>query len=285
MAASIFDLLGLGAGGLLTKEAYDRLGDIGDRAPGQAAAIGRQASQASQFQPFGVTTGFGGVQTDARGGFTTNLTPEQQAQQQLAAGGATSMFNQVLQGTGQREQSVFDRIRAMQMPAEERQRLATEERLLGQGRLGLRTAQFGGAPEQFADAQAQAEAQNQAALMAMQQAQAEQMQQGKLGQQFFQNQYVPEANLLNALGAGTQIAGIADVGRRQGANLMGEAGMAGLNAQLGAASGQASLMGQLGTGLMSNAMGSIGGVGGLDYDNLGTQVGSIWDSISGIFGR
>jgi len=83
-----------------------------------------------------------------------------------------------------READIYDRIRATQMPEEERQRLALEERLANQGRLGVRTAMYGGTPEQLALSQAQEEAQNRASLAAIQQAQAEQMQQGQLGAQF-----------------------------------------------------------------------------------------------------
>ena len=68
---------------------------------------------------------------------------------------------------------VYDRIRATQLGEEERQRLALEERLASQGRLGVQTAMFGGTPEQLALAKAQESAQNQASLMAMQQAQQE----------------------------------------------------------------------------------------------------------------
>ena len=85
---------------------------------------------------------------------------------------------------GAREQEVYDRIRATKLGEEERQRLALEERLAGQGRLGVRTAMFGGTPEQLALSQAQEQAQNQATLMAMQQAQQEQAQQASLGAQF-----------------------------------------------------------------------------------------------------
>jgi hypothetical protein len=83
-----------------------------------------------------------------------------------------------------REQDVYDRIRATQLGEEERQRLALEERLFNQGRGGVRTAMFGGTPEQMALAKAQEEAQNQASLMAMQQAQQEQQQQAAMGAQF-----------------------------------------------------------------------------------------------------
>ncbi len=85
---------------------------------------------------------------------------------------------------GGREQEIFDRLRAMQAPEEERQRLALEERLANQGRLGVSTNMFGGTPEQFALAKAQEEAQDRAAIMAMQQAQQEQRQQADIGAQF-----------------------------------------------------------------------------------------------------
>ena len=110
-------------------------------------------------------------------------------------GGISSAANAALQqGMGfmgqagmpvaQREQQVFDRIRAAQAPEEERRRLELEERLATQGRLGVSTNLYGGTPEQLALSKAQAEAQNTAMLQAMQQARAEQAQAGALGQQF-----------------------------------------------------------------------------------------------------
>lgn len=63
--------------------------------------------------------------------------------------------------------SIYDQIRAMQTPEEERQRTALENRLAAQGRLGIQTAQYGGTPEQLALEKAQAEARNQASLQAL----------------------------------------------------------------------------------------------------------------------
>lgn len=65
-------------------------------------------------------------------------------------------------------QSVYDQIRATQSPEEERQRIALENRLAAQGRLGVSTAQYGGTPEQLAMEKAQAEARNAASLQAIQ---------------------------------------------------------------------------------------------------------------------
>jgi len=108
--------------------------------------------------------------------------------QQLLAQGASDLggmfMGQLAQPMAGRETDVYNRLRAMQAPEEERQRLALEERLFNQGRLGVQTNMYGGTQEQFALSKAQAEAQNQASLMAMQQAQAEQQQQAALGSQF-----------------------------------------------------------------------------------------------------
>jgi len=99
-----------------------------------------------------------------------------EALRQQYGGLAGQAAQDVLMPNAQREADVFERIRATQRPEEERQRLQLEERLAQQGRLGVRTAMFGGTPEQMALSRAQEEAQDRASLMAMQQAQAERQQ-------------------------------------------------------------------------------------------------------------
>lgn len=258
MPLSLPQLLGLGtlgAGGLLTGKAYQRLGDIGEQARREAGDIAETGLEQTRFMPFTVTTGTGGaLTTTPEGGLTVGLSPEEQAFQQQMFGGAGQFYQQAMQPTQAREQAVFERIREAQRPEEQRQRLATEERLASQGRLGLRTAQFGGAPEQFALAKAQEEARNQAMLSAMQQAQAEQMQQAQLGGQFMGASYTPQAQALNVLQAGMPAAQMAQRGQLQGAGLFGEAQMGGLEALLGSGLGQANLYGQLGTGLLSGLL-------------------------------
>ena len=258
MSDTLRQLLGLGAlgaGGLLTGKAYQRLGEIGEQARREAGDIAQTGVEQTRFMPFTVTTGTGGaLTTTPEGGLTVGLSPEEQAFQQQMFGGAGQFYQQAMQPTQAREQAVFERIREAQRPEEERQRLATEERLAAQGRLGLRTAQFGGAPEQFALAKAQEEARNQAMLSAMQQAQAEQMQQAQLGGQFMGASYTPQAQALNVLQAGMPAAQMAQRGQLQGAGLFGEAQMGGLEALLGSGLGQANLYGQLGTGLLSGLL-------------------------------
>lgn len=86
--------------------------------------------------------------------------------------------------TGQRESDIYGRIRDVQRPEEERNRIALEERLAAQGRLGVSTNLYGGTPEQLAVEKARAEAMNSAMLSAMGQARQEQAQQAALGAQF-----------------------------------------------------------------------------------------------------
>ena len=266
---SVLDNLGpiastAGGLGALTG-AYSRLGDIGERALAGAGGIAEEAFTRSQFKPFTVTTGMGsGIDVGATGDVSIGLTPQEQAIQQSMLSGAQQFTQQAMTPTAQREQEVFDRIRATQLAEEERQRLALEERLASQGRLGVQTAMFGGTPEQLALAKAQEEAQARASLAAIQQAQAEQRQQAQLGTSMLGGAYVPEAQALNALQRGLMASQLAQRGQLYGTGLFGEASIAGLDALLGSGIGQAELMGRLGTGLLGGAIqGSGKGQGGI----------------------
>ena len=223
------------------------------------------------------------------------------AQQQQAAGQAFDVGRQFM---GQarapmtaREQEVFGRIRAMQTPEEERRRLALEERLASQGRLGVQTAMFGGTPEQLALAKAEQEAQNQASLLAMQQAQQEQRQQAAIGAQFAglgsniatQRQALDAARQLQALQAlqGGQNLMAGQMGLQEAQQRLGLGALTGayipqaqtLNAlQQGLIASQLAQRGQLyGAGLFGEA--SMGGLeallgAGLGQANLMGNVGA-----------
>lgn len=198
------------------------------------------------FTGFGVTApGVGGVTVDPTGGATLGISPEQQALQDQLFGGAGSFFTRATGDTAQREADIYDKIRAMQRPEEERSRMMLEERLANQGRLGVRTGMFGGTPEAFAMEKAIAEANNAAALSAIEQAIAEQAQDAALGQSFMQTGYAPSANLLNLLGAATNTASLADVARRQQGEYDLKTQIANLEGQLGGKQALANLYGSL----------------------------------------
>jgi len=278
-----------GAGGLLAGiggaaavgSAYDRLGSIGEAAQQGAQQIAQQGLEQTRFQPFGVTSATGaefGIAQGPDGQLTSSmaLSPQEQAMQQSLLGGAQGFYEQAMMPTADREQAIYGQIRAMQAPEEQRRQMALEERLANQGRLGVRTNMFGGTPEQLALSKAQAEAQNQAALMAMEQAQQQQAQQAELGQQFTAGGYLPQAQLLNTIGATALFPQLAQRGQLQGAGLFGEASMGGLEALLGSGLGQANLMGQLGTGLLSGVATPTDAYGG-----FGDVLKDLYDSIFG----
>ena len=216
-------LMGLG-GGLLTKEAYDRLSNIGEQAKREAMGLAERGQMESEFRPFTVTTPTGAMFTArmggqparqltplpdmpigmveniidqptgvlppgmtereflARGGLVPyvnpddmsnrpvdivrmdgtpltpqppierrltgalptqptadglqigmELSPEERALQQQLIGGAGTFFGQAAQPTVDREQAIFERMRAAQRPEEERQRLSTRRTFSGSG--------------------------------------------------------------------------------------------------------------------------------------------------------
>jgi hypothetical protein len=285
-------------GGLLTAEEYNRLSDIGEEALVGTTVRGREVPGAldiaqmgldqTQFRPFTVTTATGGqfgTQIDpTTGQFTTTmgLSPQEQAMQQQLFGGAGQFFEQAQQPTTGREQEIFERLRAVQTPEEQRQRLALEERLASQGRLGVQTAQFGGTPEQLALAKAQEEAQNTAAVQAMQQAQVEQMQQAQLGQQMLGASYLPQGQLLAATQPSQQLASQQAALQQYGAGLFGETAMSGLEQQLLMERARANLLGQVGGSMLSQAftVPEGGGSGGNIIEDIINGIGSI----PGLFG-
>jgi hypothetical protein len=155
----------------------------------QNQLLGTATTRLSSAGPLGTTLlGEAGQEAITAGRIGLGADPFGLAQQEAAAQQAFGLGGQFMGQAGMpmsaREQDVYNRIRATQLGEEERQRLALEERLFAQGRGGVRTSMFGGTPEQLALSQAQEEAQNRAALMAMQQAQAEQAQQAALGAQY-----------------------------------------------------------------------------------------------------
>ena len=259
---------------------------LGQAALTTAGALGQQAMQASQFKPYTVTTGLGRAATTPEGGYTLELSPQQQALQAQLMGQAQNLFGQVGQDPAAQQAALYEQIRATQLPEEERQRLAMQESLFARGRGGLQTAQYGGSPEQFAYEKARQEA------MAEQQ----QALQGATG--LLSAGYSPQQQALQALGYGTDIANLAGTAGRSAANLQGQLGQSGLQGYLQGADLANRLQIAQQQALMSNAIGTGtegGGIlGGLvtslgDYFGLGgaskqTDYGNLLSQIGNVFG-
>ena len=250
----IKDIEGMGATDLRTV--------YGDRPPEAASGglmgeIGRQ----STFKPFGVTTPTGARATfSSTGNLDTMLSPTEQALQEQMLGFGTrafgmlddpaaraeeqanviGMLTQDPTQRGAREQAIMDNLTALQAPEQERQRLALEERLFGQGRTGVRTGMFGGTPEQLALEKAIQEQQAGSALTAMEQARAEQ-----------------------ALTSQQTLAGLGETRSRLG--LLGELGLQSIPS---AYQGQNQLLATLSPALQASQIGA-----GLQAEGLGIGAG------------
>ena len=215
------------------------------------------------------------------------LSPEERALQQQLLGGAGGFFGQAAQPTVDREQAIFERMRAAQRPEEERQRLALEERLAAQGRLGTSSAAYGGAtPELMAMATAQQEARDRAMLTAMQQAQAEQAQQAALGGQFLGAGYLPQQQLVAALQPGLIQQELAQQAQQFGTGLFGETALSGIEAQLLQEQARANLLGGIGsnliTGLMNQQRAAAAQPSGGGSSGLGGLFGDIADDLGAV---
>jgi len=217
---------------------------------GRAGRMFGPTTGAAELQQAGLGAVGRGEQLLASPTFGINQT---RAGSERTFGLGSQFMDEASMSTAEREQAVFDRIRAAQAPEEQRQRLALEERLAAQGRLGTSSAAYGGAtPEQLALATAQTEARDRAMLAAMQQAQAEQAQQAGLGAQFAglgtnlaqQRQALNtarQAQALQALQAGQGLLG-------GGIGLQGARQQLGLSALSGAYLPQAQLLNALAPG-------------------------------------
>jgi len=303
------------AGGLAM---FNQMSDLGKEVERKALGIGERAQADTAFRPFTVSTGFGGVSATPEGGFTTALSPYGKRFQRgargitsglmrdfgegvpdvsgltsAAFGGIPGLLEAATGDTAAREADIYSRIRATQTPEEERQALALEQRLAAQGRTGLRTAQFGGSPEQLALAKAREEAMLSANLGAMDQARAEQMQQLGMAQGMFGLgsgaaalpsslrsaelgnlsaslglSYMPEQQLLSTLTPALSLADLVSTGQRQGAGYLAEAGMAGLAGRTEAEKSRIEAISSL-LNTLNQPQGGTGGEGGSGFNPVG----------------
>ena len=149
------------------------------------------------------------------------------------AGLAGAAGRGLLTSPEQRQADIYESIRATQTPEEERQRLALEERMLSQGRLGLSSAAYGGAsPELLAQETARQEAMARANVGARQQALAEQQQALAGATGLLSAGYQPQREALSLLQTSAVPAGFADIGRRTGTELQSQVGRVGLETGL-----------------------------------------------------
>ena len=270
------EILGIGAGAGLIKEAYDKLGATGQEAfnrfgPGFVdettgefvQGLGPELSGMLEFQPYTVTTAtgsqFGMTQDPETGQFTydVSLSPDEETLRKNLLSGATTMFTSSQDPIADRETAVLERLAALRAPERERERLALEERLAAQGRLGTRTAMLGGTSEQLALAQAQEEQQARDVIAAMEFARADQDRDRQAAASLLEASYLPQGQTLAALEPGMAASERRREAMSEQAQTYGESYAAAINALLSSSIGQASLLGDLGGGLVSGGSKSL----------------------------
>jgi len=213
------DMLTAGQDYKSLKRDIKRKTDFRDETLERGTAVGQQGYDQSQFVPFSVTSSLGGIQGNAEGGYDMNLSEDQQATQDRLFEMSGGFLDEMSGDPLERQQALYEQIRGLQKPNEERQRLELENRLRGQGRLGLMTSQYGGSPEQFAQDMALGEARNQAAYQAYGQSQEDRKQSFGLAEGLMGLGYMPQQQLNELYKTATPTAGLAQSGRETGATL------------------------------------------------------------------
>jgi hypothetical protein len=267
--------------GVLTEDAIQDIGQARQEAniffggqpdlPTYEGGLIGEVQRQAQFKPFTVTSPTGATAAFTPEGMTAQLSPEEMnlmrsvggfgqqafdflgdpAQREAEQTALIGMLTQDPSQRAGREAEIFSRLEAMQAPERERARLGLEERLAGQGRLGVRTAMFGGTPEQLAMEKAIQEQRAGSAVSAMEQARAEQALQsqqtlqglgefrgrmgllGQLGLQAIPTAYTPQQELLRTLTPQLEAARLATSLQATGLGLGAGLGESAIESQLG----------------------------------------------------
>jgi hypothetical protein len=304
------DALDLYGNYYIGKEGAQTATDLGQRAFDESSLLATDVAGMAEFKPFTVTTGLGTADVGAQGGYALNLSPEQQAMQDTALSQAQTFMSGVGQDPMQREllaqarqgfagigqdprqrallsqadtafgramadprlaqADLYEQMRAVQRPEEQRQSLALEERMLSQGRMGFSSSAYGGSsPELLALQTAREEAKNRASLSARQQAMAEQQQALQLGTGMMTQGYVPQQQALAALGYGVDLAKLPLTGQTAGAEMFGQLGQTGLESQIAAQKIMGEMTQSQIKGMFDALFASAGTEGGF---NLGDEI-------------
>jgi hypothetical protein len=242
-------LSGLGQAGAayapyaLSQNEVDLLAQYAADVPAAASGIAETAAGAAEFVPFSVKTATGAgttITTDPTTGqptLTYGLGTDEAALQTSLLSGAKTLAGQTLPTAT----SLYEDIRAMQLPEEARQAGALRDRLFAQGRGDVQTARFGGTPEELAMAKAIAEADTAAKFQAtqlapqLQQAQIQNLT-GMLGAA-----YLPQQQAMAGLMPGIDISRIAQAARQGETEALYRGGIAGLEAQAAGATAAANV--------------------------------------------
>jgi hypothetical protein len=270
MASFWSDLLGGGTQLAGYGAMLDKVGDYKDDTATSISNMQDKVGGMTSFQPWGVRSGLG--RTDyADGDLSMKLSDRQKGYYQQQGDGAADMFSRATMDPAQRESDIYERIRAMQRPGEQRGYDSMNAGMFGSGRGGMSTGAYGGSPEQHAFGLAQAEARNTASFGAMGQAQQEMQNYAGIGQQMFNNQYTPWQQMMGQAGMGSNQAELAQRGQLEGANMWSQLGLGGITADTNYSNIQGNAFGE-----MIKSLGQMGSGAGGALDSLD---GGVWGAI------
>lgn len=287
------DLLGAGAGYYNQDKAAQAALELGEQSAEKLYGLGEDVAGMAEFKPFTVTTGLGGATTTPEGGYSLQMSPEQQALQNQLLGQSQALFGQVGVDPSTAQADLYEQIRATQRPEEERQRLALEERMLSQGRMGLSSSAYGGAsPELLAQETARQEAMSRASLGARTQAMAEQKQALDAATGMMTQGYKPQEQALAALGYGMEGSKLALMGAGTGAELFGKLGQSGIEALMQGAELAQGLEASKRQTLTEALLGRqptvqeqiLAGEYGIDLGDMGGMLGNLGGFLGDLFG-
>lgn len=213
-------------------ELQDQLDKDRDAVRESLEGITAGVKEAGAFTPWSVRSGLGETTFNPETGKLDNkLSQRGLEQRNMMASGSAANWERANADPAGREAEIYERLRAMQRPGEQRQYDSMNANLFGSGRGGMRSSAYGGSPEQHAFGLAQAEARNTASYQAMGQAQQEMQNYAQLADMQFKNQYMPQSMLQEQAKVGMQNNQMFDANRQNMAGLLAQLGLGGTTAE------------------------------------------------------
>ena len=230
------------------------------------------------FQGWGVTSNLGGMQMGQDGQLNMQLNEGQANQQMQQNRWAHDMFQKANQGTAERQQDIFGQLQAQRQPAMDQAYTNLQQNVYGSGTGGMQTANYGGDAQSYAFAKAMNDQAGQDMVNAQGLANAEQLQQMNMGNQYFQNQYQPMQQLGQLAGHGINAGNIMNQANQAQNSLWTDLGLGGITANTNYENIAGKAFGDMftaGAGLASSAGNTFG-------DSSWGK--AIVDTVGGLFG-
>lgn len=246
--------VGLGAYSL--GELQSLLSDLRTQITEGTGTIGQTARESMQFRPYTVTSGLGTFTTTPEGGLGFELSDAARAQQQARFDQAETLFNRAMADPTRATSELYEDIRAIQRPEEQRMQQGLNQGLFSSGRGGISSAEFGGTREEFMSEKARAEAMNAAALQARNMVQQQQQQDFATAQNLMGLGYMPQQQAMGLFQQSQIPAQLAQQAQLGGAELQSQIGLTGLEGLMGLGQAEAESIASLFAGM-------IQGLGGL----------------------